>query len=69
MEGIPPEVWQALLQTGGVPLVLLAGLKWIWNGTTKKLDRIEACITKIDRRLFRLEIHAGLDEIPDEDKP
>lgn len=55
MSEIPPEVWQALAQFGGAPVVLLLGIKWLWNGTGKRVQAIEQRVQQIHDSVVRLE--------------
>lgn len=55
MTEIPPEVWQALAQTGSAP-VLIGLFMWkLWNGTGKRVQGIEERVQKIHDSMVRLE--------------
>lgn len=55
MSDIPPEAWQALAQMGGAPLVIVLAMKWIWNGTGKRIAAIEERVQEIHDTLVRVE--------------
>lgn len=55
MTEIPPEVWQSIAQTGGTPLLVLLGIKFLWNGTGKRIQNVEDRVQKIHDAIVRLE--------------
>lgn len=55
MGDIPPEVWQALAQVGGVPVLIMVGVWKLWNGTGKRVERIETRVQAIHDSVVRLE--------------
>lgn len=55
MNDIPPEVWQALAQAGATPLLVFLGMKLLWNGTGKRIERAEARIQQIHDSVVRIE--------------
>ena len=49
------ELFQWVLSTGGTSGVILVGMWTMWNGTGKKISRINSTVIEIDKRLVRVE--------------
>ena len=49
------ELFQWVVSTGGTSGVILAGMWTMWNGTGKKISRINNTVIEIDKRLVRVE--------------
>lgn len=61
MEGITPELMQWAMNQGPLGLLVVLGVKWVWNGTSKRLTNIETSVASIDKRLLRIEVHQGVE--------
>lgn len=55
MNDIPPEVWQAIAQTGGTPLLVFLVIRQMWNGTGKRIEKIEERVQSIHDSMVKLE--------------
>lgn len=51
----------AQLVAGGMPAVAVVAFWKIWNGTSKRIERMEHMLRRMDRRLLRIEITNGMD--------
>lgn len=55
MNDIPPEVWQAIAQVGGTPVLIMFGVWKLWNGTGKRVQRVEERVQQIHDSMVRIE--------------
>lgn len=59
---LSPEVITALLQAGGIPALILFGMYRMWNGTTRRVERIEADVKQTREAVIRIEARMYADD-------
>lgn len=47
-----PEIWQALLQVGGTPALIMGGIYWMWKAGVK--DEIRRVTSRVEADVERM---------------